>query len=95
MLCRGGDRLGRTTTSKLIAAKRPRLIPIWDSRVSKDTGRGTTDYWRQFQRVLIVHDHAVWNWLAELRTHVSSVSTRVSNLRILDVLLWTADEESR
>lgn len=33
---RGGkDGLGRTTTSKLIAVKRPRLIPIWDSRVEE------------------------------------------------------------
>ncbi len=37
LLRRGNDGLGRTRTSKLIAAKRPRLIPIWDSFVEQAT----------------------------------------------------------
>lgn len=84
----GGDGLGPTTTSKLIAAKRPQLIPIWDSFVAAATGLDTFDYWRRFQRVLTVDDHAIWNWLNELRTHTTNVPSTIPNLRLLDVLLW-------
>jgi len=95
VLRRGGDGLGRTKTSKLIAAKRPRLIPIWDSFVEQATGLDTTDYWRQFQRVLTVDDRAMWHWLTELRTHAPSIPARVPNLRILDVLLWMSIDQNR
>jgi hypothetical protein len=40
--------LGPTTTSKLLTAKRPRLLPIWDSFVEQATGMGTIDYWSKF-----------------------------------------------
>ena len=95
VLRRGRDGLGKTKTSKLIAAKRPRLIPIWDSFVEQATGLDTTDYWRQFQRVLTVDDHAIWNWLTELRAHAPNVPPGVSNLRILDVILWMTVDQSR
>jgi hypothetical protein len=95
VLRRGGDGLGRTKTSKLIAAKRPRLIPIWDSFVHQATGLDTTDYWRQFQRVLTVDDRAVWNWLTDLRSHAPNMPTNVSNLRVLDVLLWMTVDQQR
>lgn len=95
VLRRGRDGLGRTTTSKLIAAKRPRLIPIWDSFVEQATGLDTSDYWRQFQRVLTVDDHAMWNWLTDLQSQAPNVPTHVSNLRILDVLLWMTIHQKR
>jgi hypothetical protein len=91
---RGGkDGLGRTTTSKLMAVKRPRLIPIWDSFVEHATGLGTLDYWRRFQRVLTADDSAIWNWLSELRSQAPSVPACASTLRILDVLLWMSVED--
>lgn len=89
---RSGYRMGKTKTSKLIAAKRPRLIPIWDSFVEEATGLGTSDYWRKFQQVLVADDYAVWNWLTDL---APSVPADVSNLRILDVLLWMTVEKER
>src|SRR6476659_5549830 len=44
LLRSGKDGLGWTTTSKLMAAKRLRLIPIWDSFVEQATGLVTLDY---------------------------------------------------
>jgi uncharacterized protein DUF6308 len=88
LLRSGADGLGPTTTSKLIAAKRPRLIPIWDSFVQQATGLDTTDYWRQFQQVLVADDRAIWNWLTEIREHCPNVPAKIPNLRLLDVLLW-------
>ncbi|WP_238391615.1 MULTISPECIES: DUF6308 family protein [unclassified Mycolicibacterium] len=71
------------------------LIPIWDSFVEQATGLDTSDYWRQFQRVLTVDDHAMWNWLTDLGSHASNVPPHVSNLRILDVLLWMTVDQKR
>ena len=95
VLRRGTDGMGRTRTSKLIAAKRPRLIPIWDSFVEKATGLDTSDYWRQFQSVLIADDHAVWTWLTDVREFAPNVPNDVANLRILDVLLWMTVDQQR
>lgn len=94
VLRRGNDGMGRTRTSKLIAAKRPRLIPIWDSFVEQATALDTSDYWRQFQSVLTADDYAVWTWLTDLRDLATNVPASISNLRILDVLLWmTVDQQ--
>jgi hypothetical protein len=95
VLRRGNDGMGRTRTSKLIAAKRPRLIPIWDSFVERATGLDTSDYWRQFQSVLTTDDYAVWEWLTDVRDLATNVPNGVSNLRILDVLLWMTVNRQR
>lgn len=88
LLRRGRDGLGPTTTSKLLAAKRPRLLPIWDSFVKQATGLGTTGYWRKFRSVLVDEQRCVWNWLGELRTFSTDTPQSISELRIVDVLLW-------
>lgn len=84
----GRDGVGRTTTSKLLAAKRPQLLPIWDSFVEQATGLDTKDYWRKFQSVLVAHDRRIWNWLIELKAEVPNIPDTVSPLRVLDVVLW-------
>ena len=88
VLRRGRDGLGPTTTSKLLAAKRPRLLPIWDSFVEQATGLDTIDYWRKFQYVLADDQRAVWTWLGGLRSLAPNVPEHIPKLRILDVLLW-------
>lgn len=95
VLRRGKDGMGRTRTSKLLAAKRPGLLPIWDSFVEMATGLGTMDYWRQFQAVVTADDHAIWMWLTELRPHAPNMPAAVSNLRMLDVLLWMSVDRNR
>jgi hypothetical protein len=88
VLRRGRDGLGPTTTSKLLAAKRPRLLPIWDSFVEQATGLDTIDYWRKFQYVLADDQRVVWTWLGGLRSLAPNVPEHIPELRILDVLLW-------
>jgi hypothetical protein len=86
---RGGrDGLGPTTTSKLLAAKRPRLLPIWDSFVERATGLDTVDYWAKFRSVLNDDDRRIWKWLGDIRSQASNVPKSVTELRMLDVLLW-------
>src|SRR6202043_119609 len=75
VLRRSRDGLGPTTTSKLLAAKRPRLLPIWDSFVEQATGLGTIDYWSKFQFILIDDQRLVWEWLRELRPLASNLPT--------------------
>lgn len=86
------DGLGPTTASKLLAAKRPRLVPIWDSFVEQATGLGPLGSWWKFQYVLNDDQRYVWKWLGELRRLASNVPESVSELRILDVLLWMSVE---
>ncbi|OBK22392.1 hypothetical protein A5635_21825 [Mycobacterium asiaticum] len=88
LLRSGKDGIGRTTTSKLMAAKRPRLIPIWDSFIEHATGLDTIGYWRRFQLVLLADDRRIWNWLNDVRGNVPGLPDHVSTLRVLDVLLW-------
>lgn len=88
VLREGRDGLGPTRTSKLLAAKRPRLLPIWDSFVAEATDMGTQGHWWRVQYVLNDDDRRVWNWLRELRPLAANVPDAVSDLRILDVLLW-------
>ena len=71
-----------------MAAKRPRLIPIWDSFVGQATGLDKTGYWRQFQIVLLADDRRIWDWLGALSAELDHLPIVVSRLRILDVLLW-------
>ena len=80
--------IGPTRISKLMAAKRPRLIPIWDTFVGQATGMGTAGYWRAFQEVLLADDRAIWTWLESLRRQSPRLPGNVSTLRVLDVLLW-------
>lgn len=82
------DGLGPTTTSKLLAAKRPRLLPIWDSFVEQATGLNTVGYWWKFQYVLADDQRRVWDWLEELRSLASNLPETIPALRLLDVLLW-------
>lgn len=78
-----GNGMGRTRLSKLLAAKRPRLVPIVDSVVSTLLPP-TSNYWESFR-------HALSD--TELRTTIGDASSpggppAISFLRRLDVALW-------
>lgn len=75
--------LGPTTTSKLMARKRPRLVPIVDS-VVKEALALEGDSWIAVSEALRHHDlHAR---IESLRP--TGVGEPVSTLRLMDVLLW-------
>lgn len=95
LLRHGRDGLGPTTTSKLLAAKRPRLFPIWDSFVERATGLSTVGYWWKFQYVLADDQRLVWEWLGELRSLATNVPKSITELRILDVILWMSIRDAQ
>lgn len=78
--------VGPTTASKIMARKRPSLIPIYDTKVAEVTGfaddRGT---WRAWHEALSDDESLV----TKLRTlRLNSSLDHLSLLRVLDVVLW-------
>ncbi|MCT1653832.1 DUF6308 family protein [Brachybacterium muris] len=93
-LIKKADGVGQTRTSKLLARKRPRLIPIWDSVISDVLGLpGTKDMWKIFHAALTEDMNYLGGStnlderLGELADR-AGVSDRYSRLRVLDILAW-------
>jgi len=85
-LLRSHHGVGATTASKIMARKRPALIPIYDSVVGKATGFANADgTWRAWHHAFTT-DTAFTSRLHFLRS--AAGLERVSLLRILDVTLW-------
>ncbi|HEY0618229.1 MAG TPA: DUF6308 family protein [Kribbella sp.] len=73
------------TAHKLLARKRPRLIPMYDAQVRGlvDLGKGA-DWWISLQSALTpqIRDHLI-------RAHkAAELDPTISSLRTLDVILW-------
>lgn len=85
-LVRSFPGMGPTKTSKLLAAKRPRLIPVRDSVVADLVGAGG-EWWLPMRQLLI--DPALSDVLDQLTTVLhSKKDPKATKLRLLDVLLW-------
>lgn len=79
--------LGRTTVTKLIARKRPRLIPIYDTEIDRTLGLDEGAHWVPLAAELRANDRQLHGRLVEL--HASAgLGPEVSPLRVLDVLAW-------
>lgn len=77
--------IGPTTASKIMARKRPHLIPIEDSVVDRVIGRNGQDSWRLWWEALTVNDD-LEDYAKEVREHAGH--TELSTLRTLDIVLW-------
>jgi hypothetical protein len=85
-------RLGPVAAGKLLARKRPHLIPIYDSHVKAALGRRRNDesWWSEL-RTLLVTDEALVGELETVRTRAGA--GHLSLLRTLDVLCWMYDRD--
>jgi hypothetical protein len=79
---RRGNGMGMAKRSKLIAAKRPRLVPVVDKIVRDQLGP-SSNWWRDFQEAL--RDQDLRNKIAEC---TQDAPPEVSLLRRLDVVVW-------
>lgn len=80
--------IGPTRTSKLLARKRPHLVPIWDSVISRVLGLPSTKhYWSEFHTALTKDGNALDERLGHLAAE-GGVAHRYSRLRVLDILAW-------
>jgi Family of unknown function (DUF6308) len=78
--------IGPTRASKLVARKRPRLRPIWDSVVAAVTGTHDTQ-WEPLRVALREQDGALQRRLLRLRD-AAGIPAEVSALRVFDVICW-------
>ncbi|MCG5470460.1 DUF6308 family protein [Micromonospora sp. LAH09] len=78
--------VGTTIASKLLARKRPRLRPIWDTVVAAVTDTVPAQ-WEPLRAALRANDCALHRRLLRLR-NVAQLPAEVSALRILDVIAW-------
>lgn len=85
-LLRAQPGFGPTITSKLMAAKRPHLIPIHDTHVSQALMRGRLKgEWGAWRETMMTEEAR--NYCTSLR-EASGVRDYVSDLRLLDVVVW-------
>jgi hypothetical protein len=82
----GMDGLGRTTVTKLLAAKRPHLVPIYDSVVAEALCIGWNDDDWSAWRSVVSHESAR-NEVAAVRDEVPEAAD-LSLLRTLDIAIW-------
>ena len=75
--------LGHVKASKLMAAKYPGLVPIFDSQVSGLLGVTKKDLWWKPMRELVIEVKPVLDKLTLARDDI-----QVTTLRKLDVVLW-------
>jgi hypothetical protein len=91
-----------TIVSKVLHRKRPDLVPLYDSRIFEaytapgSIPRSTDRSWQQFMALLCrqmrADLHAEATAFAELEQLAADAGTPVTQLRILDILVWrTAD----
>lgn len=87
------DDVGRrwVTAGKLLARKRPHLIPVYDSQVKAQVGLEDGASWWLSLRAALRND-ALRARLIRLH-HRARVPAGVSILRTLDVVLWMRNEE--
>ncbi|GAA3232304.1 hypothetical protein GCM10010532_068280 [Dactylosporangium siamense] len=89
------DGIGWVTAGKLLARKRPKLIPVYDDVVRCAYG-APTKFWHWLDAKLRERDGVLAQRLAELRGE-AGLPREISALRILDVTFWMRhrDQHSR
>lgn len=88
--------MGPTTTSKLIARKRPRLAPIYDDVVGTELSLSSSaGHWKRVQEAMLVElrrgdvGESLHARLADAAARVG-LNPAVTPLRVFDVLVWLA-----
>ncbi|MFJ6842170.1 DUF6308 family protein [Streptomyces griseoluteus] len=90
-LLRSLDGIEWVTAGKLLARKRPRLLPVYD-RVVRCVLGGPTSFWLDLHHALRADDHALHHELLDLRER-AGVPKTLSALRVCDIVLWMAHHE--
>ena len=81
------NRIGPVAAGKLLARKRPRLLPVYDSRIKKVLSRPRTDnqWWHDLHDQLI-NDLGLVQELEKVRNRAGA--DLMSLLRVFDVMCW-------
>lgn len=81
------DSIGETSATKLLARKRPHLVPILDSVVTDELGIIKGNYWVPLHAWLTAEERAAHSRLDQLRA-TAGLGPEISVLRVFDVLTW-------
>lgn len=85
--------MGKTRTSKLLARKRPGLIPIRDTNVEKALDASRSDDWWLPYHAMITTPKAATPFELAVRIHeMLGISAVVTPLRVIDAILWRSVE---
>jgi hypothetical protein len=88
------DRAGSVAAGKLLARKRPQLIPVYDSRVKKVLSRPRIDRsWWHDLRAQLIKDRELVCQLKSVRRRAGA--GRMSLLRVFEVMCWMFSWEDR
>lgn len=79
--------VGEVTATKLIARKRPRMVPIMDSVVKRAIFSDTPFQWESLHKALGADNRKLHKHLLKLHC-AANLSASVSPLRVFDVLAW-------
>jgi hypothetical protein len=88
--------MGRTKTSKLLAAKRPQLVPIYDAYIASTLFDTKPDnYWETWRQRLIASDGESLRRAATDAHDESGVAEDLSVLRVIDIVIWMWENDRR
>jgi hypothetical protein len=82
---RSHTQVGWVIAGKILARKRPRLVPVWDNVVKCANGR-PSNAWLWLGE-LLAQDISLADRLEDLH-HQAELPDLVSRLRVLDVAIW-------
>ncbi|MGB3603201.1 MAG: DUF6308 family protein [Gordonia sp. (in: high G+C Gram-positive bacteria)] len=88
-MVRDNRRVGRTKTSKLLARKRPHLLPVIDSVVIKTVGHvpARHSFYRNLRTVMNADGRQLVTHLEHVRTS-AEIGEDISTIRVFDILVW-------
>jgi len=86
------DNVAWVTAGKLLARKRPHLIPVWDHVVRCALGR-PNGAWLWLDRLLRVDEAVVLRRLEDLHEQ-AGLPSEIPLLRVLDVVIWMRHRDS-
>ncbi|MCV7383916.1 DUF6308 family protein [Mycolicibacter longobardus] len=79
---------GPVTTSKLLARKRPRLVPIYDSVVGDQYGlKDSRGLWFGMREALLADNRRLHNHAVRLH-RAAGLPETVTPLRVIDIVVW-------
>lgn len=84
--------IGPVTSGKLLARKRPKLVPVYDSVVACALGTGAR-FWEWLHGRLREENSLLPRRLRELHER-AELPVQVSPIRVLDVVLWIRHRDS-
>ncbi len=88
--------IGSVGAGKLLARKRPRLLPVYDTVIKKVFTRPPKDvtFWTDVRRALRQDDRRLVAHLQDART-AAGLSKEISVLRVLDSAAWLHGKDGR